>query len=183
MKVEFHVGGPATAALLADMAAKYTAATEADTRYWQGLNAAAASAVLSGAPTPAAEETPAEEEKPKRGRAAKPKAEEPAKEPEPVKEPEPAIRATPEDRQPEPIAEDPQVVTGEVVDAELGVAREYTRDDVKAALGAYAEKFGMAQAASEGVKLMGAPRISALPEDPAAFAAAVKALNEAVARG
>lgn len=119
------------------------------------------------APAPAAEE-----EKPKRGRAAKPKAEEPAK------EPEPAIRATPEDRQPEPAAEEPKTVTGEVLDDKV-----YTRDDVKAALGAYAEKFGMAQAASEGVKLMGAPRISALPEDPAAFAAAVKALTEAVTRG
>lgn len=180
MKVELFIEGRHVTAVFAAFLPELAAARQKDAEEWNaqiGTGAVTANygvatsvVALTDDPAPAAEE-----EKPKRGRAAKSKAEEPAKEPELKAEPEPAIRATPEDRQP---AEEPEVVTGEVLDDKV-----YTRDDVKAALGAYAEKFGMAQAASEGVKLMGAPRISALPEDPAAFAAAVKALNEAVARG
>lgn len=172
MKIELFLEGPRTLAAFAQFLPVYAAAQAEDAERWQNKLHSAVLGALNedGAPAP----TPAEDEKPKRVRAVKPKAEEPAK------EPEPAIRATPEDRQPapEPEAEEPEVVVGEVEDV-----TGYTRDDVKAALGAYAEKFGMAQAASEGVKLMGAPRISALPDDPAMFAAAVKALNEAVARG
>lgn len=166
MKMELWVSGPATAKALAEFLPVWMEAAREDVPQV---------AFVGGGENLVALTPAAEEEKPKRGRAAKSKAEEPAKEPELKAEPELAIRATPEDRQP---AEEPEVVTGEVLDDKV-----YTRDDVKAALGAYAEKFGMAQAASEGVKLMGAPRISALPEDPVAFAAAVKALNEAVARG
>jgi hypothetical protein len=171
MKVEIYVEGPKGAALVADFLPKFQVARDEDEaasrREYLAESAAAQKAAAEA-------QVVEEEEKPKRGRAVKPKAEEPAK------EPEPAIRATPEDRQPvaEPVTEEPEVVVGEVEDV-----TGYTRDDVKAALGAYAEKFGMAQAASEGVKLMGAPRISALPDDPVMFAAAVKALNEAVARG
>lgn len=174
MKIELFLEGPRTLAAFAQFLPVYAAAQAEDAERWQNTLCAPVSAsdIISenGPEAP----TPAEDEKPKRGRAVKPKAEEPAK------EPEPAIRATPEDRQPvaEPVTEEPEVVVGEVEDV-----TGYTRDDVKAALGAYAEKFGMAQAASEGVKLMGAPRISALPDDPVMFAAAVKALNEAVARG
>ena len=166
MKVELYLEGMREVALVAEFLPKLAAAraedrAEHDARMETAFEARKAKFV---------DEAPAEEEKPKRGRAAKPKAEEPAK------EPEPAIRATPEDQQPEPVAEEPEV--GEVLDDKV-----YTRQDVKDALAAYADKFGMEQAANKGTKLMGAPRISALPEDPTMFAAAVKALTEAVARG
>lgn len=167
MKMELWVTGPASAKALAEFMPIWMEALREDVPQVKYFG----EPIAQNTPTSHIE-VPTEEEKPKRGRAAKPKAEEPAK------EPEPAIRATPEDRQPEPVAEEPEAVAGEVVDDKV-----YTRQDVKDALAAYADKFGMAQAASEGVKLMGAPRISALPEDPAMFAAAVKALTEAVARG
>lgn len=167
MKIEIYVEGPKGAALVADFLPKFQVARDEDEAASRREYLAESAAAQKAAAQALAVE---DEDRPKRGRAVKPKAEEPAK------EPEPAIRATPEDRQ--PVAEEPEVVVGEVEDV-----TGYTRDDVKAALGAYAEKFGMGQAASEGVKLMGAPRISALPDDPVMFAAAVKALNEAVARG
>jgi len=176
MKMEIYVTGAATAKALSDFLPIWVQALKDDVPRYGGETAKAA--FNEGAKAHVA--VPAEEEKPKRGRAGKAKAEEPAAPASPVvvEEAEPAIRATPEDRQPVE-----EIVEAEVVAETPAEAKVYTRDDVKAALGAYAEKFGMAQAASEGVKLMGAPRISALPEDPAAFAAAVKALNEAVARG
>jgi hypothetical protein len=176
MKIEIYVEGPKGAALVADFLPKFQVARDEDEAASRREYLAESAAAQKAAAEVQAVE---EEEKPKRGRKTESKILTGMKEAVAhAKEPEPAIRATPEDRQPEPVAEEPEVVVGEVEDVS-----GYTRDDVKAALAAYAEKFGMPQAASEGVKLMGAPRISALPDDPVVFAAAVKALNEAVARG
>lgn len=77
----------------------------------------------------------------------------------------PNISASPEDRK------EPETVEAEVV---------YTRDDVRDMLGKYAEKFGMAQAQKEGPGLMGAPKISEIPDNPEAFAKAVRNIKEAL---
>lgn len=77
--------------------------------------------------------------------------------------------------------DEPKEVSGEIVD-ETAVGDDekvYTRDDVREALAAYAEKHGMAKAQEEGPKLMGAPRLSAIEDDPAAFKKAALALKEA----
>lgn len=117
---------------------------------------------------------PEVEDKPKRGRPAKAKKDEPA----------PAIRATPEDRKPadEPDEDKEEPLTGEIVE-EDDDGKVYTRDDVKAALTEFANKFGMAEASSRGPKLMGAPRLSAIDDNPDAFKKATLALLEAVNNG
>ncbi len=56
----------------------------------------------------------------------------------------------------------------------------FTRDDVREWLGKYAEKFGMATAQKEGPSLLGAPKLSEIPDDPAAFAKAVTNLQAAI---
>ncbi|MDV2964571.1 hypothetical protein RZ532_01165 [Nitratireductor aquimarinus] len=77
----------------------------------------------------------------------------------------PNISSSPEDRK------DPGETEAEIV---------YTRDDVRDLLGKYAEKFGMAQAQKEGPKLLGAPKLSEIPDDNEAFATAVRNLQEAI---
>lgn len=77
----------------------------------------------------------------------------------------PNISTSPEDRK------DPGETEAEIV---------YTRDDVRDLLGKYAEKFGMAQAQKEGPKLLGAPKLSEIPDDNEAFATAVRNLQEAI---
>ena len=56
----------------------------------------------------------------------------------------------------------------------------YTHDDVRAALGDYAAKFGMPAAQKNGPKLMGADKISAIPDDQAALRKAVTAIRNAI---
>lgn len=56
-------------------------------------------------------------------------------------------------------------------------------DDVRAALGDYAAKFGMPAAQKNGPKLMGADKISAIPDDQAALRAAVEAIRGAIEKG
>lgn len=58
-----------------------------------------------------------------------------------------------------------------------------TRDDVREALGDYAAKFGMPAAQKNGPKLMGADKISAIPEDQAALRKAVTAIRYAIEKG
>jgi hypothetical protein len=58
-----------------------------------------------------------------------------------------------------------------------------THDDVREALGDYAAKFGMPAAQKNGPKLMGADKISAIPDDQAALRKAVEAIRNAIAEG
>jgi hypothetical protein len=58
-----------------------------------------------------------------------------------------------------------------------------THDDVRDALGDYAAKFGMPAAQKNGPKLMGADKISAIPDDQAALRKAVGAIRNAIAEG
>jgi hypothetical protein len=166
VKIELYISGAAQAAVFAEFLPKWQAAARADFE-------ASGNVLVSATPVPT------------------PVAEAPAPEPEPIKrtrgkaktaEPTPSITATPEDRQPVDVeAVEEAEVIGDVFDD--APATVLTREDVKLALAAYAEKFGMAKAQAEGPKLVGAPRLSALPDDQEAFAKAVKALREAVANG
>ena len=174
MKVEFHIEGPATTAAFAAFLPAYSAAILQDEETWREKRAAdgifMGGALGTPPQAPEAAPTPAPEPAKKtRSKAA-------------AKEPEPAIRATPEDRQPVGVetVEEAELVTDVFDDAH---AVTLTREDVKLALAAYAEKFGMAKAQAEGPKLMGAPRLSALPDEQEAFAKAIKALRKAVANG
>jgi hypothetical protein len=56
-----------------------------------------------------------------------------------------------------------------------------THDDVRNALGDYAAKFGMPAAQKNGPKLMGADKISAIPDDQVALRAAVDAIRAEIA--
>lgn len=166
MKVEFYVEGAHTSAAFAAFLPLWNEARGKDyeaSRLGASISVNSAGVVV---------ETP-EPEPAKRTRGK-------AKVTEPVAEAAPAIRATPEDRQPPAEIEEAEIV-GDVFDD--APATVLTREDVKLALAAYAEKFGMAKAQAEGPKLMGAPRLSALPDDQEAFAKAIKALREAVANG
>lgn len=58
-----------------------------------------------------------------------------------------------------------------------------THDDVRDALGDYAAKFGMPAAQKNGPKLMGADKISAIPDDQASLRKAVTAIRNAIAEG
>jgi hypothetical protein len=190
VKIEFHIEGAESSAAFAAFLPLWQAARQKDEDAWAAKHPSrpvdnfSDSALPVATPnevgpteTTGASEVPA---KKPRGRAAKAA--------EPVAEAAPAIRATPEDRQPVdvetvPLAEtvEEAEVIGDVFDD--APATVLTREDVKLALAAYAEKFGMAKAQAEGPKLVGAPRLSALPDDQEAFAKAVKALREAVANG
>ena len=77
----------------------------------------------------------------------------------------------------------PNISTGEerVDPAEEGDAEPLTHDDVRNALGDYAAKFGMPAAQKNGPKLMGADKISAIPDDQAALRAAVDAIRAEIA--
>lgn len=81
------------------------------------------------------------------------------------------ISSNPEDRK-DPAEE---ALTGEIVDDTV-----YTRDDVRQKLGEYAEKFGMASAQKEGPKLLGATKLSEIPDTPEAFKAAIDNLTAAI---
>lgn len=177
MKIELYIDGPKAGLVFAEMLPKLLAAEQEDSADWRAKNP-----IVGGeasAPTPVAEApAPAPTPEPEPAKRTRGKA----KAAEPVTEAAPAIRATPEDRQPVGVetVEEAELVTDVFDDAP---AVTLTREDVKLALAAYAEKFGMAKAQAEGPKLMGAPRLSALPDEQEAFAKAIKALREAVANG
>lgn len=173
MKIEFHLEGPHVCAWFATAVIGYNEARAKDLEAWEakiGLPAA----VGTGAATAAAEEAPVEAEKPKATRSRK-KAEEPAPE-------QPQITASPEDRKPVEDIPEAEVVE-ETVDVfeDVPAPKVYTRDDVKAAMQAYVAKHGMDKLAANAPELLGAPKLSAIPEDAAAFEAAVKRLEAAVA--
>lgn len=80
----------------------------------------------------------------------------------------------------------PAISTGEErVDPahEEDAGEPLTHDDVRDALGDYAAKFGMPAAQKNGPKLMGADKISAIPDDQAALRKAVDAIRNAIAGG
>lgn len=58
-----------------------------------------------------------------------------------------------------------------------------THEDVRDALGRYAAKFGMPAAQENGPRLLGAAKISAIPDDQTALRKAVDALNAAIEKG
>lgn len=115
------------------------------------------------APEPEAPPTPA-----KRGR--KPKAEK-------VEESVPNITASPEDRREPDAAE---IKDAAVVEEPIEEERTFTHDDVRDALGRYAAKFGMPEAQKNGPVLMGAAKISAIPDDQAALRKAVEGIEAAI---
>lgn len=188
MKIEFHLEGPHVCAWFASAVTGYNEARAKDVEAWDAkygpVNNAFASSVGSGAATPtssegytaqaqAANPQPAEAEKPKRTRKAK-------EDPAPTVELETAAQITtsPEDRKPVEDIEEAEVVD---VFEEAPAARVFTRDDVKAAMQAYVAKHGMDKLAANAADLLGAPKLSSIPEDPAAFEAAVKRLEAALA--
>lgn len=58
-------------------------------------------------------------------------------------------------------------------------APEMTREDVRSALAAFAEKHGMAEAQKQGPALLGAKKISDIEDDPKVFAEVVARIKEA----
>ena len=93
------------------------------------------------------------------------------------------LRAVVEGKDEEPA---PNISTGEErIDPEADgeEAEPLTHDDVREALGDYANKFGMPAATENGPKLMGASRISAIPDDQAALRKAVEAIRAAIEAG
>jgi hypothetical protein len=177
VKIEIHLQGPLTVAWLKNALDGYAAAAEADReeadrRFKESYQAVATQAFAE------AETAPAEPEKPKRTRKAK--ADE-ATSAGPQEEPAAQITNSPEDRKPVEEIEEAEVVT-ETVDVfeEAPAAKVYTRDDVKEAMQRYVAKHGMDTLAKNAETLLGAPKLSAIPDDPAAFKAAVERLEAAI---
>ena len=169
MKIEFHLEGPRTVAWFQNAINGYNEALVADReeadKRWMRANPTGEVLV---------DPAPAEAEKPKATRSRKAKDE-----PAPTTLEEPAqITTSPEDRKPVEEIEEAEVVD---VFEEAAPAKVYTRDDVKAAMQTYVAKHGMDALAKNAETLLGAPKLSSIPEDPAAFEAAVKRLEAAVA--
>ena len=169
MRIEFHLEGPRTVAWFQTAINGYHEALVADReeadKRWTRANPTGEVLV---------DPAPAEAEKPKATRSRKAK-----EEPAPTTLEEPAqITASPEDRKPVEEIEEAEVVD---VFEEAAPAKVYTRDDVKAAMQTYVAKHGMDALAKNAETMLGAPKLSAIPEDAAAFEAAVKRLEAAVA--
>lgn len=180
MKIEFHLEGPRTVAWFQTAVNGYHEALVADREEADARWHAASKIVDTITPTSsedytaqaqAANPQPAETEKPKRPRKAK-------EDPAPTVELETAAQITtsPEDRKPVEEIEEAEIVD---VFEEAPAARVFTRDDVKAAMQVYVAKHGMDKLAANAADLLGAPKLSAIPDDAAAFEAAVKRLEAA----
>jgi hypothetical protein len=194
VKIEFHLEGPHVCAWFATAVIGYNEARAKDVAEWEAKLTSAGNAFGDGAPRSTAAEAeaepaPAEPEKPKRTRKAKedpaPAAGEgtgtltPANN---IAQSVAQITTSPEDRKPVEEIEEAEVVT-ETVDVfeEAPAAKVYTRDDVKEAMQRYVAKHGMDTLAKNAETLLGAPKLSAIPDDPAAFKAAVERLEAAIA--
>lgn len=103
--------------------------------------------------------------------------------PEPEVEPteEPAVETEPEDSQ--------EVQAQDEADEQAESTREeLTHDDVRNALSAYVDKFGMAAAQEDGPKVLqlifgeGVTKVSQVPGDQDSFAKAVSGINEMAAK-
>lgn len=176
MKIEIHLNGPQTVAWLKSVLDSYAEAAQADrdaqdakfNEQWERAAEAAAKAEVEPAPV--------EAEKPKR--ASRKKAEEPEPKPEPAAQ----ITTNPEDRKPVDEIPEAEVVESTPVDdlfEDDAPAKVYTREDVKDAMKAYQAKHGLEMLAANAGTLLGAAKLSAIPDDPAAFEAAVKRLEAA----
>jgi len=174
MKIEFHLEGPRTVAWFQNAINGYNEALVADREEADKRWLAAHPNVSPGQLETPAPDAPAEAEKPKATRSRKAKDE-----PAPTTLEEPAqITASPEDRKPVEEIEEAEVVD---VFEEAVSAKVYIRDDVKAAMQTYVAKHGMDALAKNAKTMLGAPKLSTIPEDAAAFEAAVKRLEAAVA--
>ena len=180
MEVKIELRGAASVAWLKSVLDGYETARAADAaeedRRWKEERIVSMSSGSTEdyiAEAQAANPQPAEAEKPKRTRKAK-------EDPAPTVELETAAQITtsPEDRKPVEEIEEAEVVD---VFEEAPAARVFTRDDVKAAMQVYVAKHGMDKLAANAADLLGAPKLSAIPEDAAAFEAAVKRLEAALA--
>lgn len=174
MKIEFYLNGPNKFKWFNDVYAGYMAAQEADDALddakWERLNAE--SHGQSGEVKTDLQPEPVKAEPAKR--ASRKKAEEPAPEPEQAAQ----ITASPEDRKPVE-----EIEEAEVVDPfeEAPAPKVYTRQDVKDAMQRYVAKHGMDALAANAPALLGAKKLSEIPEDAAAFGAAAKRLEAAIA--
>lgn len=115
--------------------------------------------------------------------AEEPKTEEPKRRGRPKKaaaEPEPAPEPEPDEAEGQTEPEEDNIDEALVEEAVVATA---TRDDVKASLMAYFKKFGEKATVESAPKLMGAEKVSLLPEDPEGFGRVKAALDAAVAAG
>jgi hypothetical protein len=185
MEVKIELRGAASVAWLKSVLDGYETARAADQveedQRWRESNPFG-NVSETGEVLSTSAEAPVEAEKPKSTRTRK-KAEEPAPE-------QAQITTSPEDRKPAdstPVEEieEAEVVaeTAPEVDVfeDVPAPKVYTRDDVKAAMQVYVAKHGMDALAANAQTLLGAPKLSGIPEDAAAFEAAVKRLEAAVA--
>jgi archaellum component FlaD/FlaE len=95
----------------------------------------------------------------------------------------PQITTNPEDRKPVEVEAVESVEEAEVVDVfeEAPAPKVYSRQDVKDAMQVYVAKHGMDALAANAGTLLGAKKLSEIPEDAVAFEAAVKRLEAASA--
>ena len=171
MKIELYHEGTHTRKWLVDALPGYDAAKKLDDEEWAKANPIVPYG-RSGEVKTELQPEPVKAEPAKKTRAKK--AEEPVPEPEQVAQ----ITASPEDRKPVE-----EIEEAEVVDPfeDAPAPKVYTRQDVKDAMQAYVAKHGMDALAANAATLLGAKKLSEIPEDTAAFEAAVKRLEAAIA--
>lgn len=170
MKIEFFLNGPNKLKWFNDVFAGYVSAEEADNMLddakWERLNAESRgqSGEVKTDIEPEVSKEPAK-------RTRKAKADE-------ATSAGPQITTSPEDRKP---VEVEQIEEAEVVDVfeEAPAPKVYSRQDVKDAMQVYVAKHGMDALAANAGTLLGAKKLSEIPEDAAAFEAAVKRLEAA----
>lgn len=199
MKIELYIGGPKQAAVYAEFLPKFVAAVAEDDaarqEYYASLPPPAPPAVEPDAPAKDKEDAgdrvygQAGE-----GRARRTKAE--MAEDKEIDDLAAAVGVTalPDDRPAAELLADlktkaESVKTVDTVeDVEIvddgtearTYTHTYTHDDVRDALGRYAAKFGMPEAQKHGPKLMGAAKISAIPDEQDALRAAVEGIEAAI---
>jgi hypothetical protein len=175
MKIEFYLAGPATLKWFGEAYPGYVAAkTEddaAEDARWETKIKASEQSHSGEVKTNIEPEAPKEPVKKPRAK----KAEESA----------PQITTSPEDRKPaeSTVVEVEQIEEAEIVDVfeDAPAPRVYTRQDVKDAMQVYVAKHGMDALAANAGTLLGAKKLSEIPEDATAFEAAVKRLEAASA--
>lgn len=180
MKIELFIDTPNVGEWFAGAVVGYNAARAKDQAEWDARRASEAETYVMGSAGPAyghsgevktGIEPEAPKEPAKKTRAKK------------VEEPAPQITTSPEDRKPVEVEAVEQVEEAEIVDVfeEAPAPKVYSRQDVKDAMQVYVAKHGMDALAANAATLLGAKKLSEIPEDAAAFEAAVKRLEAAVA--
>jgi hypothetical protein len=152
---------------------------ELHSELWALLNGSHPAPATSTVPTPVVTVTPveqkvAEPEAPKRGRGRPPKA-------EPV-EPVQYISTGEERVDPATEAEVAQDAADEAADtaAEKVEPAKLTHDDVKKMLSGYVQAYGMAAVQVDGAGMIGADKVSSIPDDQKALAEAVIGIAKAI---